>query len=63
MDKLYCPLCFLLQQNITIKNYNPKYLEQLSFKLQGQKVNTLVVGHSNTTQRLARLLTKKTLLH
>ena len=25
---------FAKQQNITIKNYNPKYLEQLSLKLQ-----------------------------
>jgi hypothetical protein len=49
------------QQNIAIKNYNPKYLEQLSLKLQQQQVNTLVVGHNNTTPRLVTLLTKKTI--
>jgi broad specificity phosphatase PhoE len=47
------------QQKIAIKNYNPKYLEQLSLKLQQHKQNTLVVGHSNTTPRLAELLTKQ----
>jgi phosphohistidine phosphatase SixA len=52
---------FAKQQNIAIKNYNPKYLEQLSLKLQQQKVNTLVVGHSNTTPRLVTLLTKETI--
>jgi len=49
------------QQKIAIKNYNPKYLEQLSLKLQQHKQNTLVVGHSNTTPRLAGLLTKQTI--
>jgi broad specificity phosphatase PhoE len=48
------------QKKIAIKNYNPKYLEQLSFKLQQQQENTLIVGHSNTTPRLVSLLTKKT---
>ena len=48
------------QQKIAIKNYNPKYLEQLSLKLQQQKANTLVVGHSNTTPQLVTLLTKQT---
>lgn len=47
------------QQKIAIKNYNPKYLEQLSLKLQQHKQNTLVVGHSNTTPRLVALLTKQ----
>ena len=47
------------QQKIAIKNYNPKYLEQLSLKLQQQKQNTLVVGHSNTTPSLVSLLTKQ----
>ncbi|WP_114326916.1 SixA phosphatase family protein [Candidatus Colwellia aromaticivorans] len=49
------------QQKIAIKNYNPKYLEQLSLKIQQQKANTLVVGHSKTTPRLVALLTKKTI--
>lgn len=48
------------QQALAIKNYNPKYLEQLSLKLQQQKTNTLVVGHSNTTPKLVELLTKDT---
>ena len=47
------------QQKIAIKNYNPKYLEQLSLKLQQHKANTLVVGHSNTIPRLISLLTQK----
>lgn len=47
------------QQKIAIKNYNPKYLEQLSQKLQQHKQNTLVVGHSNTTPRLVGLLTQQ----
>lgn len=47
------------QQQLAIKNYNPRYLEQLSLKLQQQKANTLVVGHSNTTPELATLLTKE----
>lgn len=49
------------QQKIAIKNYNPKYLEQFSLKLQQHKQNTLVVGHSNTTPRLVELLTKQTI--
>jgi broad specificity phosphatase PhoE len=49
------------QKKIAIKNYNSKYLEQLSFKLQQQQENTLIVGHSNTTPRLVSLLTKKTI--
>lgn len=48
------------QQEIAIKNYNPKYLEQLSLRLQQHQVNTLIVGHHNTTLRLISLLTKKT---
>lgn len=48
------------QKKIAIKNYNPKYLEQLSLQLQQNRVNTLVVGHSNTTPRLVALLTKQT---
>lgn len=48
------------QQALAIKNYNPKYLEQLSLSLQQQKTNTLVVGHSNTTPKLVELLSKNT---
>lgn len=48
------------QNKIAIKNYNPKYLEQLSLQLQQSQINTLVVGHSNTTPRLVELLTKQT---
>lgn len=47
------------QQQIAIKNYNPRYLEQLSLELQQQKANTLIVGHSNTTPELVTLLTKE----
>jgi hypothetical protein len=49
------------QNKIAIKNYNPKYLEQLSLQLQQNQTNTLVVGHSNTTPRLVALLTKQTI--
>lgn len=49
------------QQKIAIKNYSPKYLEQLSLRLQQHKANTLVVGHSNTTAQLVTLLTKQTI--
>lgn len=48
------------KNKIAIKNYNPKYLEQLSLQLQQSQTNTLVVGHSNTTPRLVALLTKQT---
>lgn len=48
------------QNKIAIKNYSPKYLEQLSLQLQQNQKNTLVVGHSNTTPRLVALLTKQT---
>jgi broad specificity phosphatase PhoE len=50
------------QQKIAIKNYNAKYLEQLTLKLQQYKINTLVVGHNNTIPRLVALLTKKTIV-
>jgi phosphohistidine phosphatase SixA len=46
-------------QRVAIKNYNPKYLEQLSLKLQQQQSNTFVVGDSNTTPRLVELLSKQ----
>ncbi len=47
------------QQKIAVKNYNPRYLEQLSLALQQKKENTVIVGHSNTTPRLVELLTKQ----
>jgi len=47
------------QQKIAIKNYNPRYLEHLSFELQQENMNTLVVGHSNTTPKLVTLLTEE----
>ena len=45
--------------NIAIKNYSPEHLNQLSLQLIHQNENALVVGHSNTTPELVRLLTKK----
>ncbi|MCW8831855.1 MAG: histidine phosphatase family protein [Colwellia sp.] len=47
------------KQQIAVQNYNPRYLEQLSIQLQKNKVNSLVVGHSNTTPQLAELLSKQ----
>jgi len=47
------------QQNMSIKNYNPRHLEQLSLQLKHKKENMLVVGHSNTTPMLVELLTKQ----
>lgn len=44
------------QQNIAIKNYNPKQLEQFSLHLKQRKENALIVGHSNTTPQLTQLL-------
>lgn len=45
-------------QNIPIKQYNPKFLKQLSLSLKQASKNTLVVGHSNTTPMLVELLSK-----
>jgi len=47
------------KQHITVQNYNPRHLEQLSTQLQQRKENSLVVGHSNTTPQLAELLSKQ----
>ena len=44
------------QQQVAIKHYNPKQLEQFSLHLKLQKENTLIVGHSNTTPHLTQLL-------
>ncbi len=43
-------------QNMTVKNYNPRHLEQLALQLQQKQENSLVVGHSNTTPMLVELL-------
>ena len=42
--------------NIAIKNYNPHQLKQFSLHLKQRKENALIVGHSNTTPQLTRLL-------
>ena len=47
------------QQKMVIKNYNPKYLEQLALQLKQKHENALVVGHSNTTPMLVALLAKQ----
>ena len=47
------------QQKMSIKNYNPRHLEQFSLQLMQKKENMLVVGHSNTTPMLVELLTKQ----
>ncbi len=44
------------KQNIAIKSYAPNKLEQLTREIIQLKENVLVVGHSNTTPRLAQLL-------
>ncbi len=43
-------------QQIPVKHYSPKSLQQLAFRLKQQQQNVLVVGHSNTTVKLAGLL-------
>jgi len=47
------------QQQLAIKNYNPKQLKQVSLQLKQNKQNALIVGHSNTTPQLAHLLSDK----
>jgi len=47
------------QQEMAIKNYNPRHLEQLSLQLKQKKESAIVVGHSNTTPMLTELLSKK----
>jgi len=44
---------------LAIKNYAPNRLEQLAHQLKQAKKNTLVVGHSNTTPQLARILSEE----
>ncbi len=44
------------EQQIAIKNYNPRHLEQFALLLKQKKKNSLVVGHSNTTPFLTELL-------
>jgi len=46
-------------QNIAIKNYDPRKLEQFALHLKQRKENALIVGHSNTTPELTRLLSDK----
>lgn len=43
-------------QNITVKLYNPRELENFAAQLLKQSGTILVVGHSNTTPPLAELL-------
>ena len=47
------------RQNIAIKNYDPKQLEQFSLHLKSRKENALIVGHSNTTPELTQLLSEQ----
>lgn len=47
------------RQNIAIKNYDPKQLEQFSLHLKDHKENALIVGHSNTTPQLTQLLSNQ----
>ncbi|AOW77517.1 hypothetical protein A3Q34_12000 [Colwellia sp. PAMC 20917] len=46
------------QQQLAIKNYAPNKLEQLAWQLIKEQENTVVFGHSNTTARLAELLSQ-----
>ena len=50
---------FAKQQNMAIKNYNPKDLEQFALHLTQKQENALIVGHSNTTPLLVELLTEQ----
>ncbi len=47
------------RQNVAVKNYSPRYLEQFALQLRRNKENALIIGHSNTTPILVELLTKK----
>ncbi len=41
---------------VSIRLYDPRKLEQMKTELQGISANTVIVGHSNTTPKLAGLL-------
>ncbi len=45
-------------KNIEVKHYNPSKLKTFYTQIIQKKVNTLIVGHSNTTNVLAGLLSK-----
>jgi len=47
------------KQNIAIKNYDPRELEQFALHLKQLKENALIVGHSNTTPQLTQLLSNQ----
>lgn len=49
------------QQQLPIKKYSPDDLQLFAETLKSNKQNTLVVGHSNTTARLAGLITEQSL--
>jgi len=50
---------FAKQQKMVITTYHPKDLEKLALQLAQKKENALIVGHSNTTPMLVKLLTKQ----
>ena len=50
---------FASQENIVIKNYSPKHLQQFALQLKQKKESSLVVGHSNTTPQLVEFLTNE----
>ena len=45
--------------NLAIKSYSPKHLNKLSLQLINRHETALIVGHSNTTPQLVRLLTNE----
>lgn len=49
---------FLLSQGGELKLYDPRQLQKFGEQLLKEQVNALVVGHSNTTPELARILCK-----
>lgn len=49
------PLANLL--SVAVQSYNPSQLAAFAIELKSLKGNTLVVGHSNTTPELVKLLT------
>ena len=53
------PLAF--QQKLPIEKYSPDDLRLFAEKLKSNKQNTLVVGHSNTTAKLAEIITNQPL--
>ncbi|NVJ49002.1 MAG: histidine phosphatase family protein [Gammaproteobacteria bacterium] len=46
-------------RNLSIQTYDPRHLDEFAAAIKQQQLNALIVGHSNTTGELARLLGAK----